>query len=120
MTRECMICGKEFETNHGTKKFCSKECAAINHRQVAKDWYRIHGKVYRKQSNGIVLCRICGEPIYRNVGIRSTSIMHDECVFKQCKDVLQAGEKLSTAQIQRLSARGYTQKEFIEEYISNE
>lgn len=120
MTKICKICGREFETNHGTKKLCSKNCAVINKRLQAKEWYRIHGRVYKKQKNNIVLCRICGEPIHRTCGIRSTSIMHDECVFRQCKDVLKAGEKLSTAQIQRLSARGYTQKEFIEEYISNE
>jgi hypothetical protein len=46
--------------------------------------------------------------------------MHDECVYSDCMKVLKEGKKLSNTQIQRLYARGYTLKEFIEEYVNNE
>lgn len=58
--------------------------------------------------------------MYRTVGRRSTATMHDECVFKQCADVIKAGKILTGAQAQRLSARGYTITEFKEEYMNGE
>ena len=43
--------------------------------------------------------------------------MHDECVFNDCLETLGKGEHLDKTQVQRLAARGYTMKEFIQEHI---
>ena len=64
------------------------------------------------------MCRICGKPVYRDINKRSTATMHDECVFSQCADVMSSGEQLTKAQIQRLYSRGYTIKEFKEDYMN--
>lgn len=120
--KKCKICGKEFETNYRRKSCCSEKCAEINKREITRQWNKLHAADYRRaKRKGIsVVCRICGEPIYRDINKRSTAVMHDECVFRQCAEVLTKGERLTTAQIQRLYARGYTKKEFIEEYMNGE
>ena len=119
--RKCKICGKEFESPYWKKQCCSDKCSKINAREITKRWNEIHHTDYqRAKRNGSVLCRICGEPIYRTVGRRSTTTMHDECVFKQCADILKEGKRLTGAQAQRLSARGYTITEFKEEYMNGE
>ena len=58
--------------------------------------------------------------MHRDVHKRSTATMHDNCVYSDCMKVLKEGKKLSNTQIQRLYARGYTLKEFIEEHVNNE
>ena len=119
--KNCKICKKEFETNNRRKVCCCSKCADINKRIITKQWNELHGTDYqRKKRNGCSLCRICGEPMHRDVHKRSTATMHDECVYSDCMKVLKEGKRLSNTQIQRLYARGYTLKEFIEEYINNE
>lgn len=121
MTKNCKICKKEFETNNRRKVCCCSKCADINKRIITKQWNELRGTDYqRKKRNGCSLCRICGEPMHRDVHKRSTATMHDECVYSDCMKVLKEGKKLSNTQIQRLYARGYTLKEFIEEYVNNE
>jgi hypothetical protein len=121
MTKNCKICKKEFETNNRRKVCCCSKCADINKRIITKQWNELHGTDYqRKKRNGCSLCRICGEPMHRDVHKRSTATMHDECVYSDCMKVLKEGKKLSNTQIQRLYTRGYTLKEFIEEYVNNE
>lgn len=68
----------------------------------------------RCRAKAITLCALCGKPIKRNysTGHRECSRMHDECVFKDCKNAILSGEKLTRAQSERLYRRGYTVKEF--------
>jgi len=121
MTKNCKICEKEFETNNRRKVCCSAKCADINKRIITKQWNELHSRDYqRNRKNGCTLCRICGKPIHRDVHKRSTATMHDDCVYKESAEILKAGKKLTDAQVQRLYARGYTIKEFIEEYVNNE
>ena len=60
MTKVCVICGKEFETNKYNKKCCSPECTKENTRQLSK----IYHKEYReknKKEKVEVECVICGK-----------------------------------------------------------
>ena len=117
--RVCKICGKEFETRYYRRKCCSPECSKVNAREITRIWNSIHHtEWWRNKNNGKVLCKICGKPIFRIEGRRSTAQMHDECVFNQCKDVLKAGKKLNGMQGQRLAARGYTIREFKEDFLN--
>ena len=36
--KHCVICGAEFETNSGIKKYCSEACVKIGTRQCEKAW----------------------------------------------------------------------------------
>ena len=118
MIKTCKICGKQFETNNRRKICCSNECSKKNARIITKLWNdRFHRDYQRKRNKGTVLCRICGEPVFRDIHKRSTATMHDDCVFEQCADILLSGNKLTKAQMQRLYSRGYTIKEFKEDYM---
>ena len=123
---KCVICGKEFEPVYNMKsrqKTCSRECRAIMIREnsrIYKKQYYVREKhlAYMRNHNKKAICRLCGKPIFRDytVGIIARTQMHDECVFEDCAKTLKAGERLTTAQYQRLASRGYGVREFREEW----
>lgn len=126
MQKICVICGNEYEPYAGQthrQQTCSKECRKQYQIKRNNEYKRTHKKqrsaVARKYINGRVICRICGQPIFRDFidGIHaSVSTMHDECVFADAAETINSGNHLNNAQIQRLYARGYTLKEFKEEF----
>lgn len=127
MKNICTICGKEYEPYYAygeRQKTCSPECRAIRNQQYHeqnKERHRALSKIrYQKkrlEQNGHVLCRICGKPIYRTFTIgEGQPWMHYECVLDDCINTLRSGGKLSHKQLLRLEARGFTKREFIEEF----
>jgi len=52
----CLICGKEFKTQHSTQVFCSKECSKDYSKKYQKEYYqdtkekrKEHSKKYQKE-----------------------------------------------------------------------
>lgn len=54
--RNCMICGKEFESNHHTKSCCSIECSETHKRNYLKDYDRRRSVVPASAT-----CIFCGK-----------------------------------------------------------
>lgn len=102
---------------------CSQECRKEYARQYAKnnpkqyEYKERYKRMKRIRTNGHVICRICGKPIYRTFELGEGSPwMHYECVINDCISTLQKGEKLSRKQLLRLDRRGYSITEFREEF----
>lgn len=102
---------------------CSQECRKEYARQYAKnnpkqyEYKERYKQMKRIRTNGHVICRICGKPIYRTFELGEGSPwMHYECVINDCISTLQKGEKLSRKQLLRLDRRGYSITEFREEF----
>lgn len=123
---KCIICGKMYEPYHcyGERQLtCSQECRKEYARQYAKnnpkqyEYKERYKRMKRIRTNGHVICRICGKPIYRTFELGEGSPwMHYECVINDCISTLQKGEKLSRKQLLRLDRRGYSITEFREEF----
>lgn len=123
---KCVICGKMYEPYHcyGERQLtCSQECRKEYARQYAKnnpkqyEYKERYKRMKRIRTNGHVICRICGKPIYRTFELGEGSPwMHYECVINDCIKTLKHGEKLSRKQRLRLDARGYSITEFREEF----
>ena len=127
MLKKCIICGKQFEPYKpmaNRQKCCSRECSKVYGRQYNKEHYDYnsnHERYRQRMKNRKpVMCRICGKPIERALDargyVRSQRWMHQECVFNDIMMTIAKGEEVSTAQRQRLSANGYTLKEFKQEF----
>ena len=125
--RKCIICGREFVPyrNMPTHKTCSIECRKEQTRRKNRENYQtFHEEILRKQrskarrlNNGTVLCRICGRPVYRDWETKANhGWFHDECIYDDIIETLANGERVSILQRQRLYSRGYTLKEFIEDF----
>lgn len=119
----CIICGKEFETNHSTQKTCGFECHMIHSRKQSNKYYWDHridqlqkNKEYSRTHKKPIVCILCGKEVPRNpTGHRSR--MHDDCVYDDIIDTINSGREISYAQRSRLGRRGYTVKEFLSEYV---
>lgn len=120
----CVNCGKKFEPHHHRCKTCSAKCSEEHLKKRCEEYRKLEhvrkarAMNMRKLIDGHVICRICGQPIFRNFieGVHaSVSVMHDECVFADIAETINSGNHLNNAQIQRLYSRGYTLKEFKEE-----
>lgn len=132
-TKQCVICGKEFLKYQSCQITCSKECSLENRKRRQYELYhsdiefarksrRISSKKIR-HANPSVRCLICGEIIYRAPDEdwkHSKPRMHDECIYKDCVATLKAGERLSQRQYLRIQSRGWTLKEFKEEFLCSE
>lgn len=123
--KNCIICGKEFEPYYALRNkqvTCgSKKCVTQRNIQYTKSYYAIEENNKRRKlhqrRHGTAYCRICGKKIERNHDLNfrvSNSTMHDECVINDVLETLKKGEKLSSAQVQRIYQRGYTIKELRE------
>lgn len=131
MIKQCMVCGKDFEPRYNLvnrQLCCSKECSKERERlysaeryadPVRRENYLERQKELRKQKIKPRKCIICGEDVIPDGYFHryNHTKMHDECVFNDCLETLGKGEHLDKTQVQRLAARGYTMKEFIQEYI---
>ena len=42
MTRQCIICGKDFTVTSHNKLYCSKECYTVRQRQLQREYKKIH------------------------------------------------------------------------------
>lgn len=42
ITKKCLTCGEEFETDKPQKKTCSDECKKQREKEYQKSWQRIH------------------------------------------------------------------------------
>lgn len=127
--RKCKICGTEFKPVCAIQLTCSRVCSLENKRILNAQWKLDNPERYQERKDKAKKrhkyipsgkCRICGELIkqgYASPVHRSTAHFHDECVFRDCMDTINQGRKLNTVQIQRLAARGFTMREFINEYI---
>lgn len=123
---KCIICGKMYEpyVGYGKRQLtCSQECRKEYARQYAKnnpkqyEYKERYKQMKRIRTNGHVICRICGKPVYRTFQLGEGSPwMHYDCVINDCIKTLKQGEKLSKKQFMRLSTRGYTLTEFMEEF----
>lgn len=128
ITAKCVICGKSFTPYYckrNTQITCSKECRVLYNRKTALAKYysditanreknRITSRIRR---SGICNCTLCGKPIIHSYKPGDIKVrMHKECVIKDCINTLNAGKILTSAQRQRIYARGYTLNEFKVEF----
>lgn len=126
MKKTCVVCGKEYEVlrscHINRQIYCNKECqrVAVLKRQAERfqndPEYRNRinesAKKWQKKHRKPIICMICGEEMEGNTKRR----MHDECVYEDCRKMYEAIGDFTVAQIHRLEMRGYTKKEFVEEY----
>lgn len=118
MIKKCKVCGKEFTPaarHERVQQICSDECRTKNWCNLAKEPENLKKMRDRQRQKSFTICRICGKQIIRNYDLdrnASTSRLHDECVFEDCRKTILAGKTISHAQQLRLYARGYTIKEF--------
>lgn len=122
MTKQCIICGKEFEPRYNLsnrQKCCSRECSKERKKIYCKNYSRTekglqrHRDRYKEHTKNHTLCRICGKPTVAEF-TRNKPHYHEECVVNDCVETLSNGGKLSRAQYQRLYARGYLMREIYE------
>lgn len=108
--RNCIVCGKEFETVRANHKTCSPACKLLRGNQMKHQRYISLSKHYTSKS----MCRLCGEPVQNELtacGTRSRRRMHEKCVLKDVNETLAAGKQLSDKQFQRLYSFGYDRSE---------
>ena len=120
MASKCVICGKEFTPYicYGDRqKCCSQECRKIYVKKNQMNYYNSRSAekkqnyklLLQKKRNGHVKCKICGEPVYRELYFgEPLPQMHEECVIKDVTQTIIAGGKITRAQQSRLYSRGYT------------
>lgn len=122
MTKQCVICGKEFEPRYNLvnrQKCCSRECSKKQHKIYSKNYSRTEKERQRQRdwrkehTKNHTLCRICGKPTVAEY-TRNKPHYHEECVVADCVETLRNGNKLSRAQYQRLYVKGYTMQEIYE------
>lgn len=101
MTKQCKVCGKEFQAERATQKYCSAECYGISaYKQREKYQKSRKGKNQR-------LCHICGQPLpplYQRICT--------DCLLKDFKY-----NKFSSFTYSRLKGRGFTTKKEIQAEI---
>ena len=61
--KNCIICGKQFETDRERNKYCSEEC---HKKQIAKDNVKYH-----RPKSGMKICENCGKEYYFDVNVPS-------------------------------------------------
>ena len=101
---------------HGAERICSEECR-IKRRQayVYERYTPEYNAKRRKKRNS--LCVLCGKPMnHKCVPMDTATRMHDTCVYIDCINALNTSGKLTDAQRQRITVRGYTLKSFKEEF----
>jgi hypothetical protein len=91
MTRNCLICGKEFIVNMGNlrkggAKYCSNKCVGISYRGQIRN-----PKRYKT-------CKICNKPFKAKAGRANTA----KYCCRKCFGVSQRGKKLSKIQIKEM------------------
>lgn len=119
ISKNCIICGSEFIATQSNRKLCSDKCRRINAIQIATQWRkenREHINEYRRlqRKNKVHTCSICGKPVEWTRFSRP--VRHDECVLNEIVKSVNAGNKISNVQYQRLQARGYDIGMFREEF----
>lgn len=124
----CIVCGRDFLKTSSQKKTCSPACSHVNAMinlekrkqkdpEGAKEKAREYSRKWRKE-HPQAFCKICGGAIWRGDSGRSRTQMHEKCVYDDCLKTLRSGKELSKMQYLRLQARGWTLKEFKEEYLN--
>lgn len=97
--KQCVVCGREFNSVNSAYKICSDECRKIRNAEYCKKYSVIRGKTYqskyRQKHAKIVLCKICGEPV---AGVKGAVNIgrpryHEECVIKDAIQAILDGEK---------------------------
>lgn len=129
---KCVIYGKEFTTNHHSKKTCSFVCQNKNKKLLAKKSYEkaktdpVKMEEIRKKASGrykpVSVCRICGKIIVQTLTStgHTAKRYHDDCIIKDCLSTIYAGKVLSHNQQLLLYSRGYTIKDLKEEFVRGE
>ena len=92
--RKCVVCGKEFATNHQSKEVCSDECTVIRNRRTAN----------RTITD---ICAICGQPYSKPVFSRRQT-----CGW-ECKRELsrEKQKKAQYVQSRKIKPSGVVEKE---------
>lgn len=76
MIRNCIVCGKEFETTTaGRRKYCSFECYYSRHQDLNKQNYMLKTK-----GNITATCSICGKSFIQRKSIQK--FCSDKCRYK--------------------------------------
>lgn len=122
----CKICGSEFLKISSRTLTCSPECSRENrlryqarYHEANREYIRHYEQTHRKPRPR-AYCRICGELItHRELG-QIRTWMHDECVYADVLETIKSGKPVQKKQYLRLQARGWTMKEFLEEYLTEE
>lgn len=119
----CKICGNEFLKTSVNKQTCSTECsrenAARNMRRYNSDNKEALAAYSRKRrkEHPTARCKICGELIQRGNDGHIKTQMHDECIYNDILETLKSGHRIFPTQYLRLQSRGWTLKEFKEEFL---
>lgn len=61
MTKQCPVCGKEFETNRNYQKYCSPQCKKEAKRQN-------NARRYKHKNPKLIICPMCKKTFLRTEG----------------------------------------------------
>lgn len=119
MIKKCVICGKAFTPRYNLEKsqklcgdpVCIKEYRKKYRKEYNKENTQRRKNLYVKKHQYTTKCKICGMPTKYNEITHGRPQYHEECVVLDCLETLKAGEKLTSAQVNRLYARGFEVKE---------
>ena len=123
----CMLCGKTFSTKRPQALLCSPECKRENRLRYGREHYVENREKYMEMAKAKRRaeykpkgeCILCGELVIQEWigGVRGRRRMHDECIIEDTKKSIRNGMKLTSAQAQRLRARGITLTELKQEVM---
>lgn len=79
---KCVVCGKEFTSQHPLAKYCCAEHKKIGQKPILQKAQRKHtqkvsAKRREEKSNIVGVCKICGDPVLRETG--KLKYCSDEC-----------------------------------------
>ena len=108
MMKTCKMCGRQFEEDGTSRKYCCKECSrkAANAQKI--EWNTAN----RTYTRAVAYCRICGKPVEPLGHIRPR--IHDECMIADILSTVSSGNNLSKTQLSRKYRLGLTNKEIRE------
>ena len=119
--RKCVVCGREFEPFNYNQKCCCMYCSRENDLKRRREYNRSPRTHERQRAYRLAhpqgVCLICGKPVMKD-GLKrhDSKKMHDECIFMDCLETLKSGNRLTSKQRTRLVLRGYSLKEFKQDY----
>lgn len=96
MMRECAICGKPFDSNYPTAKYCSDACKKEAYRLWVKNFRDARDAEYAKT---LLTCPICGKQFPKEKGKRQVYCS------RECKKVVDAKNKRKYKEKQRAETK---------------
>lgn len=116
ITKKCDLCGKLFEANWSTYRYCSDECRKKADKISQRKAYE-KAKIKARKNPKTVLCRFCHNPVvpYFAGDRMCRKHYHEECLIEKGIEAIKRGEKIKNSEILRIvSNKGISKAELLE------